>query len=221
MIKAFLFDMNGTLIDDMAYHGETWVQVLAENGVEISAEEFLRRTAGWKNPEILRHLIREDLTDAEVLTLADHKETLYRDVYRPHLKPIDGLVDFLEQVKGMGIKMALATSAPKANIDFVLDGLNLHPYFDAVVGGEDITHGKPHPEIFLTSAHRLGVAPEECIVFEDAHAGIEAARRAGMQVVVITTHAADDHHDAPHILQTAPDFTALDAKEIVNSRSKF
>jgi beta-phosphoglucomutase family hydrolase len=210
--RAAIFDMDGTLVDNMAYHQQTWTQMLAEMGHAISAEEFMRRTAGWTNREILRELVNPDISDEDIGAFAHRKENAYRELYRPHLAALAGALPFLDALRARGVKLAVATSAPTDNIDFTLDGAGLREKFDAVVGAADISRGKPDPEIFLKAADRLGVPPEACLVFEDATAGIEAARRAGMRVVVITTTLdADSVRDDPNVIATAPDFTALDA----------
>jgi beta-phosphoglucomutase family hydrolase len=211
-LRAAIFDMDGTLVDNMQYHTRTWIKLLGEQGTPMHPDEFLRRTAGWTNAEILRALINPDMSAEDIAALAERKESAYREMFRPHLKPVPGALAFLEALKTSGVPMAVATAAPTPNIDFTLDGAGLRAYFDVVVGAADITRGKPDPEIFLKAAERLGVPPDACLVFEDATSGIEAARRAGMRTVVITTTLdTDSVRDLPHVIATAPDFTTLDA----------
>jgi beta-phosphoglucomutase len=119
--------------------------------------------------------------------LAQEKDVLYRDMYRPHRRAIGGFEDFVTRARADGVQLAVATSAPPANIVFTLDELDLRRHFDAVVGAADVARGKPHPDVFLKAAEKLGANPADCIVFEDAPMGVEAARRAGMRAVVITT----------------------------------
>lgn len=217
-IRAFILDMNGTMIDDMGFHNEAWAEMLAARGVPISKDEFMRQTAGMTNPEILRLMVNPEISDDEIGVFAKAKEEMYRSRFRPHLKPVAGLVELLQAAREAGIKIGVATAAPTDNIEFVLKGLALEPYLDAVVGASDITRGKPDPEIFLKSAERLGVSPDECMVFEDAFAGIEAARRAGMPVIAITTSLTPDElADLPHVVQIVPDFTSLNVMEILGS----
>jgi beta-phosphoglucomutase family hydrolase len=217
--QAFIFDMDGTIIDNMRFHNQTWVKVLATEGIAIDIEYFSRRTSGKQNPEILREFVGSHLSDAEIAEFSARKEVLYRELYRPHVKAIDGLEAFLKTAQNLHIPMALATSADKVNINFTLTGLGLETSFNIIVGGEDITHSKPHPEIFLTAAQKLDVAPGQCLVFEDAPSGIEAAQRAGMQIVALaTTLPAIELAGHKHILRIVPDYyTSLDPAEFIMS----
>jgi len=206
-VNAMLFDMDGTIVDNMAFHTDTWLELLRRHGVETSGEEFFAKTAGMTNPLIFRHYFGDSLDDALVLELGDEKESIYREAYRPHVRAVGGLVELLAVAKAKGIKTGLATSAPPENIEFILAGANLQDAFDVIVGAKDVTHGKPHPEIYLKCAEMLGVEPSECIVFEDAPMGIESARRAGMRVVVITTVlTADQAMALPGVERTISDF---------------
>jgi beta-phosphoglucomutase family hydrolase len=209
--RAFIFDMDGTLVDNMGYHAEAWLALFDSLGIHLKADDFQRRTAGKTNPEILRIFTGRDLSDAEVQALSIQKEMFYRDLYRPHLKTIPGLLPFLEKVREHKIPMGLATAAGKENITFVLKGLQLEAFFNTIVGADDIQNGKPDPEIFLKSANRLNFPPEDCIVFEDSLLGIEAAYRAGMRAVFITTsHLAGELSSHSAVLLSVPDFSVLD-----------
>ena len=217
--RAFLFDMDGTLVDNMAFHCQTWLELLEREGHPISEEQFYQEAAGKKNPEILRQYLGDRLTDAECADYATKKEGLYQELYRPHLAPIAGLVPFLDKAKAAGIALALATSAGENNIRFVLQGLGLESYFEATVRGDEVTNGKPAPEIFLTAAARLGVPPENCLVFEDAFAGIEAAGRAGMSVVALaTTLRPEQMRDIAHIVRITTDYIPLEPSELLSNK---
>lgn len=184
--RAFIFDMDGTLVDNMRYHTEAWGKLLAENGIRMNAHDFLVKTAGKTNREILPAVFGE-ISVERIEELGNRKEAIYQELFRPHRRAIDGAVGFLTEAKSLGIKMAVATAAPNENVEFILDGLNLRGFFDAVTTAEDVTNGKPDPEFFLTSAKKLGVEPMNCIVFEDAVGGFAAAHRARMKSVGIAT----------------------------------
>ena len=186
-MRAFIFDMDGTLADTMPYHQLAWDALFADLGVTVDRDDFFRWSAGLTNREILPRLLGHDFPPDEMLAASEKKEAHYRELYRPALSAIRGAVPFLQRTLDAGYLRALGTAAPPGNVDLVLDGLNLRRYFQAVVGGADVSHGKPDPEIFLRAADTLGAAPANCVVFEDAPAGIEAARRAGMACVVVTT----------------------------------
>jgi HAD superfamily hydrolase (TIGR01509 family) len=184
--KAFLFDLNGTVIDDMSFHIQSWYEILNSLGAIISYEETKLQCYG-KNEELLERVFPGRFTAEEITAMIIEKETRYQENFRPFLKLIEGLDEFLEQAYESKIKMAIGSAAIPFNIDYILDGLHLHKYFPVVVSAYDVVESKPHPETFLQCAEKLNVAPEDCIVFEDSPKGVEAAARAGMKAVVITT----------------------------------
>ncbi len=184
--RAFIFDMDGTLVDNMRFHGAAWQTMLAENGIEADAHEFLVKTAGKTNREIIPNFFA-GADETRLLELGGRKEAIYRELFLPHRKVIDGALEFLDESKRMGIKMAVATAAPPANMEFILDGLGLRRFFDVITTAADVSHGKPNPEVFLKSAEKLNVEPKNCLVFEDAINGFEAASRAGMKSIGIAT----------------------------------
>ena len=213
---AFIFDMDGTIVDNMRIHNQTWQIVLADEGVQIDIDEFNRQTTGKKTPEILRLYLGERATEVEIQRISEKKENIYRQVFRPYLRAIAGLPGFLEETRKLHIPVALATSAGKTNIEYTLSGTGLKPYFDVLVGGEEVLQGKPDPEIFLLAAQRLGVPPHSCLVFEDALLGIEAACRAGMQAVAITTTLpAKEFVGLCPVVEIASDFLDLHPSQFV------
>jgi len=185
--RAFLFDMDGTIVDNMGFHTDSWITFFARRGRAIDADEFFRATAGRQGGEIIRSYLGEHLGTEEVAALNHEKESVYRELYAPHLKAVTGFDALIARAKEHGVKLAVGTAAPPANVAFTLDGLDLRRHFDAIVGAQDVARGKPHPDVFLKAAELCGVAAEHCIVFEDAPLGVEAARRAGMSCVVLTT----------------------------------
>ncbi len=214
---AFIFDMDGTLVDNMRFHTEVWLDVLASQGVVIDSDTFKRQTAGKTNTQILREQLGKDLRDDEINSVSEQKESLYRQRYRSHLKPVQGLRDFVDGARRLKIPLALATSAGSANVAFTLSALEMGACFQAVIDCTGVQHGKPHPEIFLMAASQLQVPPEACVVFEDSMAGIEAARRAGMQTVVITTTLhAEELAGRSSVLLAVPDYTTLDPAVLIN-----
>jgi HAD superfamily hydrolase (TIGR01509 family) len=210
--------MDGTLVDSMPYHLQAWTALLAERGVQISPGAFLRQTSGKTNPQIVEELLGIRMPAEELAAFEERKEGRFRELYGPHLTPIAGLVEFLEASRAQGIALAVATSACRANRDFVLQGLGLESFFAAVVGVEDIRRSKPDPEIFLTCSGRLGVPPGRCLVFEDALVGIEGAARAGMRAVVLTTSlASEEVRGHPAVVAAAPDYTRLDPGALLSA----
>lgn len=209
--SALIFDMDGTLVHNMPTHNQAWQDTLAEAGIQIDQDEFNRATTGKKTDEILRMMLGAQLSDSDVAYWGDRKEALYRERFASCREPLPGLLHLLDQAHALGLPMAVATAATTDNINFILDGLDLRRHFKAVVGGHEVQFGKPNPEIFLKSAKTLGVDPADCLVFEDALGGIEAARRAGMDAVMIcTTIDAQEVAGFAHVQQAVPDFSTID-----------
>lgn len=212
---GFIFDMDGTLVDNMKYHTDAWQQMLRENGVEMDAEEFLIKTAGRTNLEIIPQIFA-DISEERLAELGERKETLYRELFLRHRRPVDGAVEFLEASRELGVKMAVATAAPMANVEFILDGLDLRHFFEAVTTAADISNGKPDPEIFLRSAEKLGVEPRHCLVFEDALNGFEAAHRAGMRSIgIATVNTIDRIMQLDSVVEAHADFNDLEPQSLI------
>lgn len=206
MKKAFLFDMNGTMVDDMQYHVIAWHKIVNEMGANLSLEEVKEQCYG-KNEELLERIFPGKFSDEEKQKMSRDKEIAYQQAYKPHLKLLPGLAAFMEKAKQEGIKMGIGSAAITFNIDFVLDGLGIRHYFDAIVSADDVQISKPDPETFTKCADQLGVAHGDCLVFEDATKGVEAAERAGMQSVVITSfHEPEAFSHLPEILFFVQDY---------------
>lgn len=188
--KAVIWDLDGTLIDSVVHHWEAWRGVMAAEGFHFTHEQFVE-DFGKRNDEILRHRLRPDLSDEDIARIALAKEELYRaSVKTKGIELLPGVETWLRYLHAHDWRQALGTSAPRGNIEAIFEVLGIQPFFDAVSSSEDVARGKPHPDVFLAAAHKLGVEPAHCIVIEDAPAGIEAAERAGMKTIgVLTTHA--------------------------------
>lgn len=207
--------MDGTLIDNMRFHGAAWKQMLFENGIETDAREFLIKTAGKTNREIIPHFFK-NASEEKLLELGTRKETIYRELFLPERRAISGAIEFLEAAKTLGIKMAVATAAPLANMEFILDGLDLRRFFAAITTAADVAHGKPNPEVFLKSAERLAVEPKHCLVFEDAVNGFEAAHRAGMKSIgIATVNSIEDILRLASVVEAHADFGELKPCELI------
>jgi HAD superfamily hydrolase (TIGR01509 family) len=184
-----LWDLDGTLIDSAGHHWVAWHDTLAAEGRQVTPADFAH-TFGKRNDEILRELFGEGLAPEWMEHVADVKETSYRRLLREQgLVLLPGARDWLARLHAAGWKQAIASSAPRPNIDAVLEVLALGDGLDAIVSADEVGRGKPDPAIFLESAQRIGTAPERCVVVEDAPAGLEAARRAGMRSIgVVSKH---------------------------------
>ncbi|MXV17834.1 HAD family hydrolase [Hufsiella ginkgonis] len=206
--KAFIFDLNGTMIDDMGFHTDAWHGILTKDlGADLTKEEVKLQMYG-KNEELLVRVFGEGrFTNEEMGKISMEKEHRYQEAFRPHLKLIDGLGTFLEEAHRQLIPMAIGSAAITFNVDFILDNLDLRPFIPVAVSANDVQISKPHPETFLKAAEMLGIDPENCIVFEDNPKGVEAALRAGMNSVVLTTmHEEHEFGDLPNILAFVKDY---------------
>lgn len=208
---AAVFDLDGTLVDNIPFHFQAWVQMGKQLGVQITHQRFEREFSGRKNDEILPALLGRALSKQELESISEEKEALYRRLYEARMSPLPGAVDLLQRLKAAGYKLAVASAAPLKNRALVLDGLELRQHFDAVIGGEDAPRGKPHPDIFLAAAARVGVAPARCVAFEDAVLGVQAACAAGMDTAAVTTTTTAEDLTAAGAQWTSGDFTSLPA----------
>lgn len=207
--KAFLFDLNGTMINDMDYHIKAWHRILNNLGANLTIDRMKKECYG-KNSELLERIFPGRFSNEAINEMSMEKELAYQEAFRPHLKLLDGLYNFLETAHETGIRQAIGSAAIMFNIDFVLDGTGIRQFIDAIVCADDVHESKPHPETFLKAAELLQVTPGECIVFEDTPKGVESAINAGMDAVVLTTlHTPEEFGEYKNIISFAKDFTEL------------
>jgi HAD superfamily hydrolase (TIGR01509 family) len=205
--KAVLFDMDGVVIDNLPYHLDAWLVYCERHSIPLTREIFYKDLNGLNSKDTFEWLLKRPLTKEEIVEFEEEKELIYREFYAPFLTPAPGLMVFLGQLKSAGIKTALGTSAGPGNINFILDGLGIRDQFDAVIGGAEVTKGKPDPEIYLRAAGLVDASPENCWVIEDSLQGIEAGLSAGMNVVGMTTSHSSEELSHTHV--TSPDFVDL------------
>jgi len=185
MTGGVLWDLDGTLVDSEEYHWQSWRDTMRGDGVVISHDQFLA-SFGLRNDRILTAWLGDAAAD-RIQRLGDAKEAEYRRLAQTHgLAPLPGAAEWLARLHDKGWRQAIASSAPRENVDVMLAVLGLAKYFDAIVSAEDVTAGKPDPQVFLAAAFRLHLSPSRCVVVEDAPAGIEGARRAGMPSVGVS-----------------------------------
>jgi beta-phosphoglucomutase family hydrolase len=209
MLKGLLFDMDGVLVNNLEVHREAFAEFFRRYGVERSFDE-LSRVFGMGNDDIMGELMPRDIVErVGVRELGYEKEAIYREIYAPKITPQPGLLSLLAEAEHEGLKCAVGSSGYRANVDFVLDKCNIERYFEAAVAGDEVTRCKPDPEIYLTAAAKLGLHPSECMVFEDAEAGIEAAKRANMKVVALATT-----FDREFLATTAADAIVDDFRDV-------
>ncbi len=215
MIKAFLFDLNGTMIEDMSYHINAWHNIFVSLGAPFTLQQSMAQCYG-KNEEILERIFPGRFSAEEKETIGDDKEATYRQEYKPFLKLISGLHEFLAEAKKQNIKMAIGSAAMTLNVDFVLDNLNIRHYFDAIISGDDVEKSKPDAETYLKCAEALHVEPTECLVFEDVPKGVESAANAGMKAVVITgLHSEAEFVTFKNVIRFIKDYEGLSVAALV------
>ena len=214
-MTAFVFDIEGTIIDSMPFHGESWRVFLERRGVAYGGEAFLRQSAGRTGVELMRELFGA-MSDEAAWALVHEKEDVYRELFRPAFREVPGFRTFARAARAAGIRIACATAGDARNIAFALDGLGMAGEFDATAGAHDVARGKPHPDLFLLAAARIDADPAACVVFEDAPLGIEGARRAGMRAVAITSSEPAARLAGPHVLTALADYRGVAPRDIID-----
>ncbi|RYX89840.1 MAG: HAD family phosphatase [Comamonadaceae bacterium] len=207
--SALIFDMDGTMIDSMPFHARSWMEFTRRHNIEIDVDDLLRRTTGRTGAECMNELFGREIDKDEAWTLIAEKEGIYRELFSPVFTEVPGFKTFANKARGQGLKIGVGTAGDRHNIAFAMSHLKWEPAPHAVVGGDEGLAGKPQPDIFLEAARRMNMAPENCIVFEDAPFGIEAARRAGMKAVAICTSHSADELKGSHVLAHVRDYNEL------------
>lgn len=218
-IKAFIFDLNGTMIDDMQYHARAWYDILNNDlKAGLTWDEVKVQMYG-KNDELLVRIFGDNyFSEEKIKELSIEKERRYQQAYLPNLELINGFREFLEMTDKAGIPMAIGSAAIPFNIDFVLDNLNIRHFFKAIVSADDVNTSKPDPETFISCAQLLGISPTNCLVFEDAPKGVEAAQNASMFSVVLTTmHNKDEFMNYKNIIGFIKDYKLVKPDDFIKN----
>lgn len=208
-VQALIFDMDGTMIDSMPYHAQSWVAFAQSHGLAIDVDDLMRRTTGRTGAECMRELFQRDIGVDEAWALIHEKEELYRALFAPVFTEVAGFKRFAQQALDLGLKMGVGTAGDQHNIAFAFSHLKLPTAPHAVVGGDEGLPGKPEPAIFLEAARQMQAPADACIVFEDAPFGIEAARRAGMRAVAVCSTHSPAQLAGPHVIACVRDYNEL------------
>lgn len=211
---AFIFDMDGVIVDSNPYHKIALKQFCKKYGRDLSEEELREKIYGRRNQDWLKSLFGS-LTPEKLKAYADEKELLFRQLYDKDIKTVEGLPAFLKKLDEQGIPKAIGTSAPRENVTFTLEKTGIAKYFDTILDDSFVSHGKPHPEIYLKTAKALGFDPGSCIVLEDSLAGVQSAKNAGCKVVgLTTTHSRNELSETDLILDN---FIGSDPKTMIST----
>jgi beta-phosphoglucomutase family hydrolase len=216
-LKAVIWDMDGVLADTAPHHLRAWQETFAKRGIKFTEADFMRGF-GIRNDAIIRNVLGEKITKAEIETIAREKEATFRRIIGKDVKPLPGALELLRQLHDRGIRMSIASSTVIENIHLIVGSLGIEKYFEAIITGHDVTEGKPSPQVFLVAAQRLGAEPGNCLVFEDAVAGVKAAKSAGMYCVAITSsHPREKLKEADLIVDSLEEVSVKDLEELVRS----
>ena len=209
---AIIFDMDGVIVDSNPYHKIALNQFCAKHGYHLTEDDLRSKIYGRTNKEWITTLFG-NLPSDQLLRYGEEKEALYRELFEKDIKPVDGLIDFLNLLDEYDIPRAIGTSAPQANVDFTLMKTGTRSFFSIILDESHVNHSKPNPEIYIKVAQKLGLPPQQCIVFEDSLSGVLSARAAGAKVVgITTTHTAGELANADFIIA---DFKNLNPKTLI------
>jgi beta-phosphoglucomutase family hydrolase len=214
-IAAVIWDMDGVLADTAPHHLLAWQETFAKRGIKFTEADFLRGF-GVRNDAIIRNVLGEQISDEEIETIAREKEATFRRIIGKEVKPLPGALELLKALYKRGIKMAIASSTVMENIRLIIGSLGIEDCFQAVITGHDVTEGKPHPQVFIKAAQKLSAEPRYSIVFEDAMAGVKAAKSAGMYcVAVANTHPREKLKEADLIVDTLEEVSVKDLEKLL------
>ncbi|TGL50277.1 HAD family phosphatase [Leptospira kemamanensis] len=203
--KGFIFDMDGVVVNNHKFHFKAWMEFSKKYKFPLDAQIY-RDTYNGKTNADLFQMIFGKITQEEIQNYGAEKEHLYQTLYKQEMKPHKGILEFFQYLKSKPVKLALGTSAPTMNVNFTLDNLNLRSYFDVIIDGSMVTHGKPHPEVYELCAKGLNLSPKDCIVLEDSIAGLQSGKAAGCSILgIATSHTKEELK--PHVDQIISDFT--------------
>ncbi|MEM6523433.1 MAG: HAD family phosphatase [Bacteroidota bacterium] len=213
--EGIIFDLDGTMVDNMMVHHYAWQKTLMDLDCYLALDEIIENMHGV-NEEALERLFGDTYDFKQRVEISRKKESLYRSLFRPKLKLIKGLSSFFKECSDRKITMSIATAAPKANLDFVIDNLGIRYLFQSTLHSGSVSKGKPDPEILLKSAEVMGVEPDRCLVFEDSPTGVKTANNAEIEVIAITTTHPIKDFKGLRVSRFLKDYTEINAKEILD-----
>jgi beta-phosphoglucomutase len=214
-LKAVIFDMDGVICHTNPFHSKAFQIFFNKRNLNPTEEEYQEHMYGKNNGYILSHFLGRKIEGAELLELEEEKESLFREIYKTEVNPIQGFMEFFQELKQDLLPTAVATSAPWANLELIINTLGLSEKMESKLASEDVSKHKPHPEVYIKSAFNLGVDPQNCLVFEDSYSGATAGLNAGMKVVgVLSSHQKEELPDCHHYIKDYTDLSLTDIKNL-------
>ena len=215
---AVLWDMDGVIVDSAYYHVRSWQETYQRHGITYTERDF-KRDFGKRNEEIITTVLGKDFTEDKFKAIARQKEIVFRRLIKGNVKALPGVISLLNGLDSAGFLQALVSSTPLENINLIINSLGIRRFFRQIVSGYDVTEGKPSPQGYLLAARGLGSRPQDCLVIEDAMAGIGAARAAGMKcIAVTTTHPAEKLAAADRVVSSLESVTASTIEDMLGSK---
>ena len=217
MLKAIIFDLDGTLVDSLPYHHESWRIFFKNNNIkENDFSEIIKEYKGGGTLELMTSVFGDMYTRGELKKMSDDKEVIFRDIYKSKVYPIEGLNKFLDNLKENNILLSIGSNAIRKNVLMTIEELGITNYFSSIICGDEVSRGKPDPEMYLKTLSNLKVSKNECIIFEDSIEGIEAARNADIKVVGVTSSQSSEKLKSVGAFKTINDYTKISIDNIFN-----
>ena len=211
---AIIFDMDGVIVDSNPYHRIALRRFCEKHGHHLSDEYMKTKIFGRTNADWLQELFQDKIDEKQILEFEEEKESMFREIFDPYIKPVNGLISFLNLLRNNRIPRAIATSAPSSNVDFILNKTGIAEFFQIIIHGNMVENSKPHPEIYLKTTHAIGYPPKQCLVIEDSLSGMESAINAGCKVIALTTtHPREELRAAQLVID---DFEQLSIADLEN-----
>ena len=212
--------MDGTIVDSAPYHRVAWREIFAQRGIDFTEDDFLF-AFGRRNEEIIRSIVSLDISPKELDFISDEKERIFRSYIKNKIKALPGAVELIKSLSVAKFQLAIVSSTPMENVQLITETLDIKKYFNLLISGKEVTEGKPSPQGFLLAADKLRIEPQNCIVIEDAVAGVRAAKRGGMYCISITnTFSGSDLSEADIVVDSLEKIDVQIIKGLINSTNK-
>mgnify|MGYP000438083916 CR=1 FL=1 len=217
MLKAIIFDLDGTMVDSLPYHHESWRIFFKNNNLEENDfTEILKEYKGGGTLELMTSVFGDMYTKEELKQMTDDKEVIFRDIYKSKIYPIEGLKKFLDNLKESNISLSIGSNAIRKNVIMTIEELGITNYFSSIICGDEVSKGKPDPEMYIKTLSNLKVNKDECVIFEDSIEGIEAAKNADIKVIGVTSSQSSEILKSVGAFKTINDYTRINVDNILN-----